>query len=365
VPESHAYPIFEALPRLRQRAPVAGLLAAATPVQPLEGARVWLKRDDLTAPDYGGNKVRKLDFLLAGALEAGARELVCFGYAGSNFVAATAWHGRKLGLSTLGFLLPQVPADYVADNLAVSLHCGAELRLRRARTGVAAAALARSARSLLLRGRHPFWIPPGGSSPAGVLGFVNAALELARQVRDGELPEPDFIYVPFSSMGTVAGLAIGAVLAGLGARIMAVQVVDAGLAGRAKLATLIAATLRELGEGLLAVEPVLERVTLRTEFYGGEYARATPAARSAIVRFQAGSGARADSAYSGKALAALYADLDAGLLKNSHALYWHTFNRHGRPAEVRLPRPGTVPRALRRYFEAPLSAEAGHAAQPV
>src|SRR3546814_2777667 len=60
--------------------------------------QIYIKRDDLSAADYGGNKIRKLDFLLADALARGRRELTVFGYAGSNFVAASAWHGSQLGL---------------------------------------------------------------------------------------------------------------------------------------------------------------------------------------------------------------------------------------------------------------------------
>src|SRR3569833_3098397 len=96
----------------------------------------------------------------------------------------------------------------------------------------------RSLRGLARHGRWPWWIPPGGSSPAGVLGFVNAAIELQQQVQAGEVPAPDVIYVAFSSMGSVAGLAIGLMLAGLPTRIVAVQVVDDRFASPAKLQSL-------------------------------------------------------------------------------------------------------------------------------
>ena len=101
------YPIFDLLPALRERAPVAGLLPSATPVTTLpEAPGLHLKRDDCSAPDYGGNKIRKLDFLLGSARARGVREIIAFGYAGSNFVAATAWHAHKFGIRTCGFLLP-------------------------------------------------------------------------------------------------------------------------------------------------------------------------------------------------------------------------------------------------------------------
>lgn len=349
-------PLLAAYPRLAAALPVAGLLSGATPVQPLPGAGgVYLKRDDLSAADFGGNKIRKLEFLLAGARARGAGEILTFGYAGSNFVAATAWHGRKLGLRTIAHLLPQVQASYIADNLSVGLHAGAELRQCASTGGVLRASLARSALSLLRRGRLPLWIPPGGSSPLGTVGFIDAALELRAQVEAGALPAPALIYVAFSSMGTVAGLAFGLELAGLPSRIVAAQVVDARFASPQKLERLIGQTRKFLGR----IDPALgrvggramERVEIRAGFFGDEYGRPTPQTKEAIARFTAGGGLRADTAYSGKALACLYHDLDQGRLKDQAALFWHTFNANPLPPGVRRLAEEQVPKALRKYFK--------------
>lgn len=346
-------PLFAHSARLAGSLPVAGFLAGPTAVGKL-GPELYVKRDDLSAADYGGNKVRKLDFLLADARARGVRELLGFGYAGSNFIAATAWHGRKLGLHTIGYLLPQAPASYVADNLSVALHSGAELRLLGSTGAIARAAVLRSAASLLRRGRLPAWIPPGGSSPLGVMGFVNAAFELRAQIEAGLTPAPALIYVAFSSMGTVAGLALGAELAGLKARIVAAQVVDARFAGAEKLRGLLDQTDRFLRRRDPALggksAQALQRIQIRTEFFGEAYARPTAATRAAMQRFSRDSGARADSAYTGKALACLYHDLDSGLLRGKTALYWHSFNAHGLPPGVRRPQAHEVAPGLREYF---------------
>lgn len=329
-----SYPLFDVFPRLGVF-PRAGLLQAATPVQPLpESEAVWVKRDDLSASDYGGNKIRKLDLLLARAAADGRSDLVTFGYSGSNFVAATAWHGRKLGLTTRAFLLPQADAPYVADNLATGLHCGAELRVGRSQSAVIAQALACSLRALARSGRAPRWIPPGGSTPLGALGFVNAAFELRQQIDAGLLPVPQRLYVAFSSMGTVAGLAIGLALAGLPTRIEAIQVVGPQFAGRDKLDRLVQRTLLLLRRSDPAAVPArIADVNIRSEFFGAQYAVATDATKQAMQRFETATGAHSDSAYSGKALAGLYADLDARAGAGP-VLYWHTFNAHGRPAAV-------------------------------
>src|SRR5882724_8094328 len=176
-------PLFDQYPRLGEAHPVAGLLTGPTPVEPLAGADgVFIKHDDLTASDYGGNKIRKLDFLLADIRARGRKTAMAFGYAGSNFVAATAWHGRKLGLNTIAGLLPQVPADYIADNLSVSLATGARLFVRDTQPALIAEAAVRSAAAWAREGVAPVWIPPGGSNAIGALGFVNAGLELRQQI---------------------------------------------------------------------------------------------------------------------------------------------------------------------------------------
>ncbi|MDD3765331.1 MAG: pyridoxal-phosphate dependent enzyme [Nevskiales bacterium] len=328
------YPLFDAFPKL-QALPRAGLFEGVTPVARLGDAQdVWVKRDDLSASDYGGNKIRKLDLLLADAAARGCRDLVTFGYSGSNFVAATAWHGRKLGLDTHAFLLPQAAAPYIGDNLATALHARARLQVAPTERAVATAAALRSARLLMRHRRWPQWIPPGGSTALGAIGFVNAAFELRHQVEAGLLPPPEQLYVAFSSMGSVAGLAIGLALAGLPTRIQAVQVVGPQFASRARLDRLVARTLRLLARHDPAAAPnTVAPVDIRTEFFGRTYAVPTPATRQAMQRFEAATGARSDSAYSGKALACLYADVDAGIPRGP-ALYWHTFNAHGRPEGV-------------------------------
>jgi D-cysteine desulfhydrase len=347
-------PLQRAFPQLAQAHPVAGLIGGATPIEALRGAQgVYVKRDDLTATDYGGNKIRKLDFLLAQAQARGRKTVVAFGYAGSNFVAATAWHGRKLGLRTIGGLLPQLPADYIVDNLSVSIAAGAELFLRSREPSLIVEAAARSLRATLRDRSLPAWIPPGGSSAIGALGFVNAALELREQVAAGAMPAPEQIVLPFSSMGSVAGLAAGLALANLDARITAVQVVDAQRASRAKLLKLVEQLVRLLRAQSVAIgdaASIIERVDIRDEFFGGEYARADATIKSAMARFAQATGTRVDSAYTGKALAALYADLDASRLPRP-TLYWHTLSSAALPPGVPRATAEQVAPALRRYWQ--------------
>jgi D-cysteine desulfhydrase len=347
-------PLLRAFPQLARTYPAAGLIASPTPIEPLSGAdKVYIKRDDLTAADYGGNKVRKLDFLLADAKARGRKTVVAFGYAGSNFVAATAWYGRKLGLQTIGGLLPQSPADYIVDNLSVSIAAGAELFLRESELALMEEAALRSARAAVRDLAVPIWVPPGGSNAIGTLGFVNAALELREQIDAGAMPAPAQIVIAFSSMGSVAGLAAGLAIAGLDAQIVAVQVVDAQRASQPKLLKLlddIVSLLRPESIDLPDAVSIAGRVDIRDEFFGGEYARAGASVKSAIARFAEATSTRADSAYTGKALAALYADLDANRLRRP-TLYWHTLSKSTLPPGVARAAREQAPASLRRYWD--------------
>jgi 1-aminocyclopropane-1-carboxylate deaminase/D-cysteine desulfhydrase-like pyridoxal-dependent ACC family enzyme len=166
------------------------------------GSNLWVKHDDATNPRYGGNKVRKLEYLLADASRVGARRIVTFGAAGSHHVLATTVHGVAAGFEVAALLTPLPFSEHARGNLRWALQAGL--------TAYACASLAALPFTLArTHRRRDYLVPPGGSSATGSAGYADAAVELARQVRDGELPEPDVIVVALGSGGTVAGLLAG------------------------------------------------------------------------------------------------------------------------------------------------------------
>ncbi len=345
------YPLLNRFEALQGLLPAPLGLLRPTPLQPMgDEPRLWIKRDDLSASGYGGNKVRKLDFLLAEARARGARQVLSFGYAGSNFVAATAWHAHSLGIETLACLLPQADAPYVGPNLRASLAHGARLKCFRNEWSAVLGAIGWSLAERRRHGRSPVWIPPGGSNALGVCGFINAAFELDAQIAVGAMPEPERLYVAFSSMGTVAGLAIGLALCGRRTRIQAVRVVGSRHASRRGLRRLVARTSRHLARAEPAFEGIeaaaMSRVDLRHEGYGPGYARVTPAVEAARQRFGRVTGLCADSAYTAKALGVLYADREHD--DGAVALYWHTYG--GPPPLDGSGVPAGLPGALARHF---------------
>ncbi len=354
-------PLFRHDPALAARLPRMPLCELPTPVEALPvlagelGIPVlYAKRDDLSAPLYGGNKVRKLEFLLADALARGHSEVLTFGFAGSNFAAATALYGQRAGLRCLSMLLPQKPSDYVRGNLRLGLSAGASIHHAGSVPSIALRAAWEYLKRPLAGRRPPYWIPAGGSSPPGVAAYINAALELADQVAAGELPAPDRIYVAMGSMGTAAGLAIGLVLADLPTRVLAVRVVEKRFASARGLEELLQRTLRWLGPAyrdVMTPAQALARVDIREEYYGEHYGQVTPATAAALEQFAGATPLRLDGTYSAKAAAALLADARRGELGDRVPLFWHTFN--ARPLQDLL-RSGVardIPPGLRPYFD--------------
>jgi 1-aminocyclopropane-1-carboxylate deaminase/D-cysteine desulfhydrase-like pyridoxal-dependent ACC family enzyme len=348
----------EAYPGL---APLPRLLIAETPTPvdqrenpPFSESRIYVKRDDLSGRPYGGNKVRKLAFLLGHAMETGAKAVLTFGAAGSNHALATAIYARQHGLDAISMLGDQPNARSVRKNLLRHLAAGADIRYAPDRLS-----MARHTREYLFAYRRrdgvfPYVIPSGGSSPLGAAGFVDAAFELRRQIEAGLLPEPDLIYVASGTMGTAIGLLAGVLAAGLKTRIMAVRVTPAPFSDPGRGQLLFHATNRLLHE----TDPAFplpdwpeDRFILRDEFFGGEYGRHTPASVKAVEAASAHAGLHLEGTYTGKTFAALLSDLREGMLRNKTALFWNTYNSRDLSSAVSGMDYRQLPAPFHRYFE--------------
>ncbi len=367
-PSQHAGSIalFSQHPRLASALAHLSLGELPTPVQRLPGVEaltgargLYVKRDDLSGRPYGGNKLRKLEFLLAAARAQGAAEVLTFGGAGSNHALATAIYARQVGLGSISMLVRQINSGAVRRNLLASWHAGAELHHYPDERGMRAAVRYQLMRHEALTGKTPYVIAGGGSAPAGVVGFVNAALELAAQIRAGELPEPSRIYVALGTAGTVAGLALGLSAAGLGhVRVIAVRVVHPDIGNRARCERLYRDTARLLHEADPAFAPgelAAGAIELRHDFYGERYAQLTPAAVDAIRTLRDADGITLEGTYTGKAFAALLADLRAGP-REGCTLFWNTYNSRPLPAAVGRIHYRELPAGFHRYFEQPVQA---------
>jgi D-cysteine desulfhydrase len=311
-----------------------------------------VKRDDQSAEVYGGNKVRKLEFLLGKALAGGYKAVLTYGSAGSNHALATAIYARQLGLVCHAILTPEPATPKIAEKLRC--HVQLETRLEAANTREQI----RAARARIMGagdvGSSIYEIPFGGSSWRGVVGFVNAALELADQVDAGVLGPPDLIYVAGGTEGSAAGLCLGLRLVGLPVRIHEVRVTPDAMASPDLFARLFTETASELHDRDASFDPPdepLQQVKLRREFLGGGYAVPTPEANSAIELVERAEGISLETTYTGKAMAALIADGRAGQLATKRVLFWNTYNSRPLPDTDPDISASDLPAEFGRYFE--------------
>ena len=308
------YPSLAWVPRVR-------LGAFPTPVERLPSAHgeLWIKRDDLSGTPLGGNKVRTLEFLLAGIRDGD--EIVTTGARGSTHALATAIYGRALGARVTVVRWPQEMNPEAYQVAAGIRGIAAEVHDARSTLG----ALARAAWIRVRRGAR--WIPPGGTSARGALGHVNAALELAEQVSAGRLPMPARIVVPLGSGGTAAGLALGLAIAGMETTLWCAVVAPRIVANRRRVLSLAARAARFIERGTGAAIPRLDpaRIVIDRSQYGGAYGRATSQGKDAARWLLDAAGIAIDATYSAKAFAAAMANV-ANQGTGGPTLFWLTYD---------------------------------------
>lgn len=317
--------LHKRFPALEESLPHLALSARPTPVRELPGLGVWVKDDGaFGSGGWGGNKVRKLEWLLPDARRRGRRSILTFGGLGTNWGLATALYAREQGIETALALVDQPVDDHVRAQLARLEASGARINRTHTKARTLAALpwlLARNTRG----GRPPYVLPAGGSSPVGALGYVEAALEIAAQVEEGALPEPARVVVPVGTGGTAAGLALGFQIAGLPTRVLGVVVNDQLRLDQpvlARLARRTAALLERRGAelGPLRLEPGMLDLT-RAQL-GAGYGHPTAAAARA-AELAAPEGLHLDPVYTAKAMAGLLA-LRAEQRLGEPVLFVHT-----------------------------------------
>lgn len=323
-------PLLDAYPTLKAKIPYTPLIDMPTPVEKFNSGainlpgleRLWIKRDDKTSPVYGGNKVRKLEFILSEA--KGKEQIVSLGATGTNHGVATAIFCRIHGLKCRMFLFDQPVTSTVRQNLKLMIINGADLQYR----GSILSAGLHYYLHQLIPGRS-YFLPPGGSNIMGCLGYVNAAFELKQQIENGALPEPDRIICPVGSSSTLAGLTLGCQLAGLNCQVEGVRVAPAYL-GILPICTaktvsrLMSRTYRYLRRASDEV-PVIQpgAINLNDGHFGPGYGHATDEGDAAMELFKS-RGIVLESTYTAKAAAAALQSCQRN--PEETTLYWHTFN---------------------------------------
>lgn len=294
-------PLPPSLPLARSNTPLEHLDALSDEL----GVDLWVKRDDLTGSHLSGNKVRKLDFLLADAVAQGATHVITCGGVQSNHARATALAARPLGLTPILLLrtptgspdeLPSPPTGNVLlDRLAgATIVTISPEDYRNAR----AERMATLAESLRQQGHRPYVVPEGGSNALGALGYVACAREINAQL--GDLGPADVVVAATGSGGTLAGLALG--FEDLGAKTRAV-----GFAVCDDAAYFSAIVDRLAADAQVFGLPVLskDRYAVNDHYVGHGYARSTPHEIAFLAETLARHGLALDPVYTNKAFMGL------------------------------------------------------------
>jgi 1-aminocyclopropane-1-carboxylate deaminase/D-cysteine desulfhydrase-like pyridoxal-dependent ACC family enzyme len=308
-----------------------------------------IKRDDLSGDLYGGNKVRKLEYLLKPHTQRTVKRFATFGTVGSNHALATAIYARNLGFECTCFLAHQQNAATIAPALITHARIGTEI----VRFGGSYSARLKTLRQNLW-GRNAWVVPMGGSSWAGTLGFVNAGLELSAQIDAGKIPVPARLYVATGTMGTAAGLALGLALAGVPTEVHAVRVSETGICNERRLQALIRKTAMMMRHYDASVPDGLAdntKIRLRHAFFAGGYAHSDMRTEDAVRFARVQLGLTLESTYTGKAMAAVLSDWEQDSLRGE-SLFWNSYNSAVLPlsADNDVDR-ARIPAEFRRYLD--------------
>lgn len=313
----------ELLQALEPLAPIA-LGALPTPLQPLPrlsealgGPELWVKRDDLTGLGLGGNKVRKLGYLMADAVRQGADVIITTGARQSNHARQTAAAAAHLGLPCV-LVLGGTPIAPQGNHL-LDVLLGAELRWAGDRP--LPQALDAETEALRHAGRRPYKAPYGGSSALGACGYVQAFAELHAQTTAQALTF-DAVVFASSSGGTQAGMVVGAAALGYSGDILGVSIAERSAPFRQQIAALANETAARLN---LVLDISADSVQVTDAYLGSGYGIVGDREREAIALAARTEGLLTDPVYTGRALAGLIDLIRQGRFHaGQRVLFWHT-----------------------------------------
>lgn len=331
-PEALDTPIlFRHYPELEKEIAWIPLGIFPTQIQALNGLgydNLWIKRDDLTSLIYGGNKIRKLEFILAEAMRRKTAQVITFGGIGTNHGLATAIFCHKLDIACTLLLFWQPVTREVQQNLLLFKKYRANLWYQKTvwRTVIGY--------YLLERMKHPkaYFLYAGGSNPIGTIGFVNAAFELKEHIDRGEIPQPAIIMCPLGSGGTLSGLSLGVQLAGLTTEVIGVRVSESHLGPfhactPKTVKTLMHKTYRLLKQKSRAIPDISLTVPrILDEYFGDGYGFPTGAGTRAYQLVKDNADIILDPTYTAKTVAAVLDYCHGQRRKSEPILYWHTYN---------------------------------------
>lgn len=368
-------PLFKKFPALQKQIPYINLGTFPTPVffcgklaahEGITGS-FYVKDDgqsgksDGLVQDFGGNKIRKLEFLIADALHNTDKTLLGRGGTGTNFGTAAAIYGEMMGLNTVLVLGDQPNSYTVQRNIKLMAAVGTDIRVAPFGICNLTTLAMEFLRIKKVTGRFPYLLKTGGSNGRGALGFVNAVLELQEQINKGLVKKPRYVHaaVGNGSGGTVAGLLLGLCVAGLDANIVAVHVEPEDRAG--EVLDDLKAIFKEANELLHNADPQIplyefpaSRLMEVKDYCGEDYGLSTKEALDARILLYETHKIELDGTYAGKLLAGSLAFIKRNSLQKEDHVLWNGYCSSKFEKQTANVDTKQLSHALRRYFETPV-----------
>lgn len=309
-----------------------------TPLHKLErlsretGVNLYLKRDDLSGINlFGGNKMRKLEFMLGDALSKGCDTVFTYGATQSNHAMQTVTACRKCGLNPILYLVSIVEPDMkdLKANLLLDYIYGAEVNIVYPKPGEAISEAedrsyqmgAEHAKRLEARGLKPYIVPMGGASDIGTVGFISGFLELTEQLEAMKI-RADYLYHATGTGSTMAGLAAGRVLTQNPMKVVSIAVSPKDEGYEARSADLATRALKQIGAD---IRVTAEDLCVDRDYYQPGYEIPNEKGNNAIRRLARLEGILMDTVYSGKGLGGLLDHIATGRVpQGSNVVFWHT-----------------------------------------
>jgi D-cysteine desulfhydrase len=352
--------LFEKYAKLEEKIPWMSLGTLPTPVKRLENlelslnrSNLWMKRDDLSGEKYGGNKLRKLEFIIADAKSKNKKWILTFGGLGSNHCLATAIYAKEHDLNCVLAFVDQPITESVREKLLLDSYYDAKLSYVKNIPGAFFKGLWHL---FTKRGVYFLWI--GGTTPLGKLGYVNAGFELAQQIEEDQIETPKQIFIPVGTMGSYAGLKVGLLLAGVDTDLIGVRVTGTSLASEKGLVKMINDTFKFLhskSSSIPRMQVGRDDIHMVHDFVGSEYGAVTPEGLEAQSVMMDQEGIELETTYTAKAFAAMLKSIRDSKSGNGPILFWNTYNSAPLPDVQKLDLDyKSLPKSFHKFFECEL-----------
>ncbi len=321
-------PLFDYLPKFKDR--FVSLIEAETPVHRLlqfgreiDHSNLYIKREDLTAPIYGGNKVRNLEFLLGQAQKSHAEQVIALAPLGSNFIAALAAQAGRIGIPVTAFHFRPHVSEQMIQHADFTVAQGARMKSYPGPYPInfLLSSLCFSREQLSI-GKKTFVMPTGGSNAIGALGHVNAFMEYKKQVEEKQIPQPDYLILGVGTCGTIAGFLAAKILTNDPIKIIGVRCVDRVICNRWRIVNLANQILKVFQSKLSVKMADVCLVDHGLVQYGAEASDAQYWIRHLLEK----ENIRLDTTYTTKVIGYIASLRNTPNFKGAKILYWHTFS---------------------------------------